>query len=98
MEGTPKMLLNFSRHVALGLHYLSSVGFVHRDLAARNILVSKNNVLKVSIELHVCVYLSLVPSRSKAGERTPSTTCVRMRVISRHSGKIGYLRYIFRTM
>ena len=50
-EGTPKELLNFSKHVALGLHYLSSIGFVHRDLAARNILVSKNNVLKVSMLL-----------------------------------------------
>ena len=44
-----KTLLNFSKHVGLGLHYLSSIGFVHRDLAARNILVSKNNVLKVSL-------------------------------------------------
>ena len=46
-EGTPKKLLNFSKQVGLGLHYLSSKGFVHRDLAARNILVSKNNIVKV---------------------------------------------------
>ena len=58
MERTAKVLLNFSRHVVLGLHYLSSIGFVHRDLAARNILVSKNNVLKVSIEL--CVYMFFI--------------------------------------
>jgi tRNA A-37 threonylcarbamoyl transferase component Bud32 len=47
-NGLAKLLLNFSKHVALGLHYLSSIGFVHRDLAARNILVSKNNILKIA--------------------------------------------------
>ena len=57
------MLLNFSKHVSLGLHYLSSIGFVHRDLAARNILVSKNHVLKVNthtpqreIAVYECIY------------------------------------------
>ena len=44
----PPTLLSFSQHVALGMQYLSGKGFVHRDLAARNILVSKDNICKVS--------------------------------------------------
>ena len=50
VAGLPEMLLNFSQHVALGMHYLSSKGFVHRDLAARNILVSKDNMCKVQLK------------------------------------------------
>ena len=44
---TPQLLLNFSQQVGLGMHYLSSKGFVHRDLAARNIFVTKDNICKV---------------------------------------------------
>ena len=47
VDHIPKELLNFSKQVALGLHYLAFRGFVHRDLAARNILVSKSKVCKV---------------------------------------------------
>ena len=41
-------LLSFCRHVASGMAYLSGKGFVHRDLAARNILVSDDQICKVS--------------------------------------------------
>ena len=47
-ESVPKQLLNISKQVALGLHYLACRGFVHRDLAARNVLVS-NKLCKVSL-------------------------------------------------
>lgn len=36
------------RGVAVGMTYLSDMGYIHRDLAARNILVDENLVCKVS--------------------------------------------------
>lgn len=36
------------RGIAVGMTYLSEMGYVHRDLAARNILVDANLVCKVS--------------------------------------------------
>jgi hypothetical protein len=44
----PLTLLAFSRQTALGMVYLSGRGFVHRDIAARNILLSHNNICKIS--------------------------------------------------
>ena len=41
-------LLYYSRQVASGMSYLSVKGYVHRDLAARNVLVSENDICKVS--------------------------------------------------
>ncbi|XP_038626869.1 megakaryocyte-associated tyrosine-protein kinase isoform X1 [Tachyglossus aculeatus] len=43
-----KQLLQFSLHIAEGMDYLESKKLVHRDLAARNILISEENVAKVS--------------------------------------------------
>nr|XP_033813068.1 megakaryocyte-associated tyrosine-protein kinase isoform X2 [Geotrypetes seraphini] len=41
-------LLQFSLNVSDGMDYLESKKLVHRDLAARNILISKDNVAKIS--------------------------------------------------
>jgi len=46
------MFLQFSRHIAAGMVYLSNKGFVHRDLAARNIL------LNVNMDCKVCTYVA----------------------------------------
>ncbi|NWJ06545.1 MATK kinase, partial [Crypturellus undulatus] len=43
-----RQLLQFALDVAQGMDYLESKKLVHRDLAARNILISEENVAKVS--------------------------------------------------
>ena len=53
-----KQMLSFSKDVAMGMHYLSSKGFVHRDLAARNILLTTGKSCKVHV--NVSLYKSIV--------------------------------------
>jgi c-src tyrosine kinase len=36
------------RHICEGMSYLEEKGIVHRDLAASNVLISEDNVAKVS--------------------------------------------------
>ena len=48
-------LLYYSRQVASGVDYLTIKGYVHRDLAARNILVSEDDVCKVSTHNVACI-------------------------------------------
>uniref|UniRef100_A0A3Q2E9J4 receptor protein-tyrosine kinase n=1 Tax=Cyprinodon variegatus TaxID=28743 RepID=A0A3Q2E9J4_CYPVA len=45
---TVLQLVGMLRGIAVGMTYLSDMGYVHRDLAARNILVDGNLVCKVS--------------------------------------------------
>ena len=42
-------LLSYCRQVASGMAYLSNKAFVHRDIAARNIMVSEDEICKVSL-------------------------------------------------
>ena len=46
-------LLKYCQEIVAGMTYLSSKAFVHRDLAARNVLVSSDNICKVSYHCHI---------------------------------------------
>ncbi|ESO90221.1 hypothetical protein LOTGIDRAFT_145808, partial [Lottia gigantea] len=45
---TPKDLLCYSHQIAKGMSHIASLEIIHRDVAARNILISDNNICKVS--------------------------------------------------
>lgn len=42
------VFISFSSDVCEAMEYLEANNFVHRDLAARNVLVSEDNIAKVS--------------------------------------------------
>ena len=48
LDTVPSLLLKLIRQIAAGMAYLSNKSFVHRDLAARNILLTEQEVCKVS--------------------------------------------------
>lgn len=41
-------LLSYCRQIASGMVYISNKGLIHNDLAARNILVTDDQICKVS--------------------------------------------------
>ncbi|ESO83848.1 hypothetical protein LOTGIDRAFT_132723 [Lottia gigantea] len=45
---TTKNLICWSFQAARGMEYLASKKYIHRDLAARNVLLSEDNVIKIS--------------------------------------------------
>lgn len=44
----PTQVLDWSKQIANGVHYLHMNRIVHRDLKSPNILIAENNVLKIS--------------------------------------------------
>lgn len=44
----PATVVEWSKHIASGMHYLHARNIIHRDLKSPNILISYNDVLKIS--------------------------------------------------
>ena len=78
----PAVLLSYSRQIALGMVYLTSIKqYIHRDLAARNVLVSDEYICKVHFQcliwgiiLITCALVAtVVNDRDTTGFLTPDT-------------------------
>ncbi|XP_071505294.1 mitogen-activated protein kinase kinase kinase 13-A-like [Diadema antillarum] len=47
-EIPPQLMIDWSKQIAQGMHYLHSHKIIHRDLKSPNVLVSNNDILKIS--------------------------------------------------
>lgn len=68
------------------MEYLEANNFVHRDLAARNVLVSEDNIAKVS-DFGLTKEASSTQDTAKLPVKWTSPEALREKVISKHMEK-----------
>ncbi|KAM6936975.1 tyrosine-protein kinase CSK-like [Xenentodon cancila] len=98
-------LLNFALDVCEAMAYLEANNFVHRDLAARNVLVSEDNVAKVS-DFGLTKEASSTQDTAKLPVKWTAPEALRekaqdqfekmpLRCVSTHSGKLVTWMFFF---